>query len=179
MPIRLLSDLHLEFHRDGGRAFIAELTAAPDEILVLAGDIAVGEGLLRALPSFCRKWREVVYVAGNHEYYQNEMLGPTQNKAARDEYLGAAMGHELDETFDIQGVRFLSINTVQGETWSASNGLAAEVSDAQLAWLRVQLSAGLPTVLMMHHPPTSESRTPTGDSLCQAIQDHPGVIKAI
>ncbi len=96
MPIRLLSDLHLEFHRDGGHGFISSLTAAPDEILVLAGDIAVGEGLLRALPAFCRKWRDVVYVAGNHEYYHHrpsevtEILAQIAKQHANFHWLNAS-----------------------------------------------------------------------------------------
>lgn len=71
MQLRILSDLHFEFHRDRGAEFVRQLTADPREILVLAGDIAVGEGLVPALASFCAKWRHVVFVAGNHEFYHH------------------------------------------------------------------------------------------------------------
>ena len=117
-------------------------------------------------------------MAGNHEYYRNELLEPTHEKAERDEYLRASMGHDLDQVFDLRGVRFVELNTEQGDNWSASNGLTAEFSDAQLAWLRLQLSVGLPTVMLLHHPPTSDTLTPAGDSLCKAVLDHPGVVKA-
>ena len=71
MKLRILSDLHFEFHRDRGAEFVRSLTADPEEVLVLAGDIAVGEGLVPALASFCAKWRQVIFVAGNHEYYHH------------------------------------------------------------------------------------------------------------
>lgn len=71
MKIRVLSDLHFEFHRDGGAGFVRDLHAESDELLVLAGDIAVGNGLLPALQRFCAKWRHVLFVAGNHEYYRH------------------------------------------------------------------------------------------------------------
>src|SRR5205085_9638102 len=40
-------------------------------VLVLAGDIAVGPGIVPALNLFCERYRDasVVYVHGNHEYY--------------------------------------------------------------------------------------------------------------
>lgn len=120
----------------------------------------------------------VVTMAGNHEYYRSEMLDPTGEKAERDEYLRHAMGHDLDQSFDIRGVRFVTMSTTQGESWDASNGLAANFSDAQMAWLRQQLSGGLPVVMFLHHPPTTESLTTAGDSLCKALADHPGVVKA-
>jgi hypothetical protein len=117
-------------------------------------------------------------VAGNHEYYRSEQLDPTHDKAARDDYLLAALGHPMDETFDIRGVRFVQMNTMQGDLWQSNQGLVASFTDDQLAWLRTALDDGLPTVLLMHHPPTSGAETSTGDSLCRAIEDHPGVVKA-
>jgi Icc-related predicted phosphoesterase len=71
MILRILSDLHFEFHRDRGAEFVRTLVADPQEVLVLAGDIAVGEGLGPALAAFCAKWRHVVFVAGNHEFYHH------------------------------------------------------------------------------------------------------------
>lgn len=118
-------------------------------------------------------------MAGNHEYYRSELLDPTTEKAERDAYLNAAMGHGTEESFDVRGVRFLALNTMQGDQWNASNGLAGSFTDAQLAWIRGQLDAGLPTVLLLHHPPTSGAETATGDSLCKALADRPGVVKGV
>jgi predicted phosphodiesterase len=71
MQIQVLSDVHCEFHRDGGRSFVDSLDPGGVDVLVLAGDIAVGAELPRALELFCRRYSEarVVYVHGNHEFY--------------------------------------------------------------------------------------------------------------
>ncbi len=71
MRLRILSDLHFEFHADGGAGFVRDLPPGDKEIAVLAGDIAVGRGLLRAAELFCKKFNTVVFVPGNHEYYHH------------------------------------------------------------------------------------------------------------
>ena len=60
------------FHRDRGAGFLKSLHAAPAEVLVLAGDIAIGTDLLHAIPRFRAWWRHVVFVPGNHEDSQHE-----------------------------------------------------------------------------------------------------------
>ncbi len=69
--LQLLSDIHVEFHRDGGRAFVDSLDPAHVDVLVLAGDIAVADDIAPALSLFCRRYASaaVVYVHGNHEFY--------------------------------------------------------------------------------------------------------------
>ena len=71
MQIQILSDVHFEFHRDSGRSFVESLDPDGVEVLVLAGDIAVGADLPHALELFCRRYSgaRVVYVNGNHEFY--------------------------------------------------------------------------------------------------------------
>jgi Icc-related predicted phosphoesterase len=68
MRVGLVSDLHFEFHRDGGGGLVAEL-ARDCDVLVAAGDIAVGEGIRDALRLLCGAFERVVYLPGNHEYY--------------------------------------------------------------------------------------------------------------
>ena len=63
MRIQLLSDLHFEFQRDNGRT-LAQACHAPDvDVLVLAGDIAVADGIAHALELFSaysgRTWAPV------------------------------------------------------------------------------------------------------------------------
>ena len=61
MRVRILSDLHNEFE-----TFAPEPTDA--DVVILAGDISVGEkGLLWIASAF--PGERVVYVVGNHEYY--------------------------------------------------------------------------------------------------------------
>lgn len=69
--LQILSDIHLEFHRDGGKSFIASIDPEGVDVLVLAGDIATAPLLRDALEAFCARWPQVVFVAGNHEYYNS------------------------------------------------------------------------------------------------------------
>lgn len=68
MKLLVMSDLHLEFHKDGGRSFIASLRDDVDGI-VLAGDIATISSLKLALTLFCEKYPNVFMTYGNHEFY--------------------------------------------------------------------------------------------------------------
>jgi Icc-related predicted phosphoesterase len=70
MRIRILSDLHFEFHADGGKAFVKSLDTSGCDVLVLAGDISNAAGITNALRLLCDHFEvPVVFVAGNHEYY--------------------------------------------------------------------------------------------------------------
>lgn len=69
MKLRVLSDLHIEFHP----FLIPEMDDDRETVLVLAGDIGVIhrrtelESFLRAAAA---QFRAVIYVLGNHEYYR-------------------------------------------------------------------------------------------------------------
>ena len=73
MRIQLLSDLHFEFHQDSGRSFVESLDPDGVDVLVLAGDVAVGEDLPEALELICSRFSgsSVIYVHGNHEFYHS------------------------------------------------------------------------------------------------------------
>ena len=80
MRIRILSDLHLE-----ERPF--EPPAAPADVVVLAGDIANGSaGIEWAKQHFDTP---VLYVPGNHEYYEGEF------HAVQDELAAAIRGSNV------------------------------------------------------------------------------------
>lgn len=74
MKIRLLSDLHLEFLRRP-HLFIKILAKSekesPSDVLVLAGDIHSANGIQDALSTFADLFSNVVFVSGNHEFYQS------------------------------------------------------------------------------------------------------------
>ena len=71
MRLQLLSDIHLEFHQDGGRAFIESLDPEGVDVLVLAGDVTVADRIPDALRLVCQHYGNatVLYVHGNHEFY--------------------------------------------------------------------------------------------------------------
>jgi predicted phosphodiesterase len=79
--VQLLSDLHLEFHADGGRGLVASLDPTGVDVLVLAGDVAASSTIAPALRALCARYGEaaVVFVAGNHELYGSspEAVGRT------------------------------------------------------------------------------------------------------
>lgn len=69
--IQLLSDIHLEFHADGGRAFCDAVPVRGD-VLVLAGDLCPLADLARhelALRRLTDRFAHVLWVPGNHEWY--------------------------------------------------------------------------------------------------------------
>ncbi len=73
--LKIMSDLHFEYHSDQGLAWIDALDPSGVDVLVLAGDIAeVHQGALKqALISFCERYPEVIFVPGNHEYYHSSI----------------------------------------------------------------------------------------------------------
>lgn len=74
ITLSLLSDLHTEFMRDGGEAFIKSLDPTGVDVLVLAGDILVAKDVDAAKATLsmfhAQGFEEVVYVGGNHEFYK-------------------------------------------------------------------------------------------------------------
>jgi predicted phosphodiesterase len=108
LKIQLLSDLHLEFHRDGGRSFVESLAPEGVDVLVLAGDIAVGGAVRESLALFCRRYRTsfVVYVNGNHEFYGTDRAGVLEQcRAAAEDHANLVW---LDASVaEVMGRRFL------------------------------------------------------------------------
>jgi Icc-related predicted phosphoesterase len=113
MRLQLLSDLHFEFHRDGGRSFANSLDPTGIDVLVLAGDIAVAEGLPPALTLLCGRFRDaaVVYVHGNHEFYgsdRNSVLDITKRTQAENPNL---------VWLDSSGVQLSGFNFLGAPLW--------------------------------------------------------------
>jgi predicted phosphodiesterase len=72
--VQILSDLHLEFDRDGGEAFARSVPVVGD-VLVLAGDVVPlrdSDEVRQAFEWFCSRFPHVVFVPGNHEYYRTQ-----------------------------------------------------------------------------------------------------------
>jgi predicted phosphodiesterase len=108
MRIQYLSDLHFEFHKDAGASFVASLDPAGVDVLVVAGDLAVGSGIGPALDVICERYGSstVLYVHGNHEFYgttREEVVAITRAACARHAHL-----HWLDATAtEVGGRTFL------------------------------------------------------------------------
>lgn len=75
MILHLMSDVHLEHHQDGGRAFLGGLCHPEADVLALAGDITNYGDLSWQAPLFRRAYpnARILYVKGNHEFYGGQV----------------------------------------------------------------------------------------------------------
>lgn len=75
MRLRVLSDLHFEFHRDEGAEFVRGQDWRGVDLLVLAGDISKQRlGFDKTLAMFRKQFNcPIVYVPGNHEYHESDL----------------------------------------------------------------------------------------------------------
>jgi Icc-related predicted phosphoesterase len=65
---QLASDLHLDFLADCGAEFVRTFPVCADT-LVLAGDVCEGSSIVACLEGFAAKFKDVVFVNGNHSMY--------------------------------------------------------------------------------------------------------------
>jgi len=70
MAFQLVSDLHLETMRDYGKTLLDEIIPS-DDILIVAGDLCNAMDFNFVLTQLCGKYREVIFILGNHEHYFN------------------------------------------------------------------------------------------------------------
>lgn len=104
MKIRLMSDLHFEFHKDGGLSFLSDPNPDEVDVLILAGDICGHWQITETMRNFARGYKHVIAVSGNHEHYGSDF------KDVRDKYkkVDRENFHLLDRTtVTIDGQRFV------------------------------------------------------------------------
>lgn len=106
--IQIASDIHLEFYKDRGVEWLQNFEPVAD-ILILAGDItsATGRGYLDIVfESVSKRWKWVIYVAGNHEYYFTSLAQGWRNiKDAASRYKNVCpLNNEL---LRLEGISFL------------------------------------------------------------------------
>lgn len=66
---QIVSDVHFEFHRDGGHAFIRSLDPTDIDALVIAGDLGNADLRDRTVRAICERYPRVLLILGNHDYY--------------------------------------------------------------------------------------------------------------
>lgn len=107
--LRLFSDLHLEF----GKFEYTKKTEDKDTILLLAGDIKTGTNSENFIREVCQKFKYVVMVAGNHEFYGHEYYLVLENwKKIEDEISNFHFLNNEVRYFD--GIRILG-----GTMWTS------------------------------------------------------------
>lgn len=108
LNLQIMSDLHLDGHRDLGKGFIQGLDATGVDVLVVAGDLAEAghEAYGRMLDALCAKYPDVMYTFGNHEWWHaphDRVLEAVAAAQKRNPNL-----HVLnDSVVEIRGQRFL------------------------------------------------------------------------
>lgn len=71
MRFQIISDTHLEFHRDKGKYFCENIPVLTST-LVIAGDFATNNLIISGISILAKRFENVIYVCGNHEYYGAE-----------------------------------------------------------------------------------------------------------
>src|SRR3990172_7751326 len=105
MGLKILSDLHLEFHGPHELEFIDSLDKTGVDVVVVAGDLCGAKFLPHAIEALCAQYEEVVYVTGNHEYYRasageiHDLLGSLRATLSNFHWL-------QNSTVELAGVRF-------------------------------------------------------------------------
>ena len=100
MRVNLISDLHLEF---------GDLELPGGDVLILGGDIVEAKNLkqsnyVRFFNEECSKYREVIYVMGNHEHYGFKFDNTYQQLA---DNLPSNVHLLENETYELDGVVFI------------------------------------------------------------------------
>ncbi len=186
MKVQILSDVHFEFHADGGDSFVDGLEPSETDVLVLAGDIGSLRDLRAQVPRLCERYRHVVYVKGNHEHYgrRREELNDGL-EALQDTHEGFHFLHDSAVTID--GQRF-----VGGTLWFPDTKAARQLTQTMSDFDRIPdaedwiwgafeeavefLSSELrgSDVLVTHHLPSFQSVAPryrTFASNCYFVGD--------
>lgn len=126
MKIRILSDLHLEW---GDRFIPAIDEDESSSVLVLAGDICEFDKdttLIQFLTSMSNRFMFVVYVPGNHEYYNGNITTSFEKFHEKIKHINNL--HILNNTF----VTINDINFIGTTLWtSLDNGNPLAVLNAQ------------------------------------------------
>ena len=117
---------------------------------------------------------------GNHDYYDSmDPVITTLDKAAREALWEKSLGRPPYYAEDVNGIRLLSLNTMDGESWDSNDGVIGSYSTEQLDWLADQLSQGRPSIIFQHHPPGTTAPVGEQQALCDLISANPGVVKGI
>lgn len=117
MKIQLLSDIHLEWSNHEYSHIWESDVDTLDTVLVLAGDIDVGTCSEQFIVDVCDKFKYVVRVLGNHEFYDQEFNRVIEFWRNFEEN-GPKNFHFLNNnTRILDGVRFIG-----GTMWTSFDG---------------------------------------------------------
>jgi predicted phosphodiesterase len=175
MKLQVMSDLHFEMHADGGAQFIRQLDPTGVDLLVLAGDITMAQhyGELESVfEPLASKYKRILYVPGNHEYYKSSPKQVAGNLTMLARNLPGVV-IPWNETVVIGGQRFFAgtmwfrpepmgeLNKRFMNDFSMIEGFEPWVYDQNVAFekaLATQVEPG--DIVVTHHLPTPASVPP-------------------
>jgi Icc-related predicted phosphoesterase len=189
MKIRLASDIHTEFHPPllTIDTYLPPLPEDSETTLVLAGDVSVGIPSLSFLDEVSARFKHVVYVTGNHEYYNHDVnsLDTCIEDTIYDNwrnvhylnntsmvlddvmfYGGTSWTHvEEDDQWTVQRsmsdfMRICKVDPVTAKVTKFTPTDANEIHedfDTELRELLVGFKPPLPVVVVSHHTPSEQS----------------------
>lgn len=175
MRLQVMSDLHLEMHRDAGAEFVQQLEPSGVDVLVLAGDICAAgdyDDLAATFARFARRYPRILYVAGNHEYYKSS---PTQVTRNLERLSSAVPSLRIlnNDAVVIDGQRFIGgtmwfhrdpmgeVNKRLLSDFSMIDGFEPWVYDQAVAFEKILATkVEEDDVVLTHHLPAPESIDP-------------------
>lgn len=130
MQCRLWSDVHLEF----GKFKNWPKEDCKDTTLILAGDIGVGLMARSMIETMCKYYRAVVFITGNHEYYNNNITLIDKRFKQLEEslpnfYFLQNSSIVIDDVRFIGGTMWTSLNDAD---WFATYSASKKMNDFQL-----------------------------------------------
>jgi len=130
LNLAVASDLHFEFHKNDP-AWLPPLPVCCD-VLVLAGDIGVGNGAARAVFRIADALPDttIVWVAGNHEFY-NHHIGKQLDKYRRACAKHPQVFFLENAAVEIKGYRFLGCTLWSGFDCLGEASLKPAMLEAQ------------------------------------------------
>lgn len=110
MKISLISDCHFEFYEDTS----LYRNNHNSDVLVIAGDLAVGHNAVwSALQRFSKTYKHVIFIAGNHEYYDKK-----SSVAAFDDYISRFTRNTNIKFLNPGSVTIGDVSFIGGTLWT-------------------------------------------------------------
>jgi Icc-related predicted phosphoesterase len=111
MRFQLVDDIHLEFyHNLPKQKRVVDRIPVLADTIVLAGDILSLKffpNAIEVVGLFCNRWKNVVFVRGNHCYYYGEWDQVNENFKQLEKYYSNLHCLETGKVVEIEGKRFL------------------------------------------------------------------------
>jgi predicted phosphodiesterase len=188
MNIRIMSDLHNEFHRDLGNNFeIESLPQDSETTLILAGDIEVGyKNIIKFLTPLKQRFKHVIYIFGNHEFYGDQMwyvkqqvinnfkntnihiLDNTSIEIEDVNFIGSTLWTDLKDPIheytssinmnDFKKIKYSRQGDFSGSRFNTS--IWQSLHSTSIAFIKKELEKAQRSIVVSHHLPSFSSVSP-------------------